>query len=242
LHDEKGRVLGYLKYAEKDAARKRLRQERFMLSNLPDGIGPKPLKFGPLGDGAALLKEALPGKLLTATLPSPEDVFDLLDSLPSLPPVPLEDHPWVRLMRDPGVPQLDAWFEPLAGRSWPITPQHGDFAPWNLLRLSDGRLMAIDWEYGELESFPYLDLAHYILQVSALIYQRPPLEAAQYTTSYLSQRPGLGLNRAEAQALTRLAAYDAYRKSSEDGQPIVGAGIRLQAWRRAIWEDGVYVA
>jgi hypothetical protein len=41
------------------------------------------------------------------------------------------------------------------------------------------------------------------------------------------------LSAAEAQALTRLAAYDAYLKASEDGQP-ESAG--LQSWRRQIWE------
>src|SRR5215210_1117465 len=46
LRDENGRVLGYLKYAENEAARKRLRQERGVLSGIPKGVGPELLKYG----------------------------------------------------------------------------------------------------------------------------------------------------------------------------------------------------
>lgn len=234
LRDGKGRVLCYLKCAEKEASRRRLRQEWCMLANLPGGVGPKAVKFGPLGDREALIQSPIPGKLLPATLPPPEDLTDLLDSLVVLPPVPLEAHPWVRRMRDRGVPGSDAWFQPLSGRDWPVTIQHGDFAPWNLLRRPDGALRAIDWEYGTLEGFPYLDLAYYILQTSALIYRRAPLEAARYATEYLFRPPTLALNKAEAWAVTRLAAYDAYQKALEDGQP---SNTKLQAWRRTIWEN-----
>jgi hypothetical protein len=235
LRGEKNRLLGYLKYAEKDAARTRLRQEHFMLSNLPRGIGPEPVKFGPLGKGEALLKSVLPGKLLAATLPPPGRLIGLLDSLVVSPPVSLEAHPWVRRLRDREIPELEAWLEPLAGRNWPVVIQHGDFAPWNLLRGPDGTVRAVDWEYGTLEGFPYLDLAHFILQTSALIYRRAPLQAARYAARYLSGRLDLGLSSAEAQALTCLAAYDAYRNSSEEGRkPDAG----LQPWRRAIWEGG----
>jgi hypothetical protein len=230
LRDEKDRVLGYLKYAEKDTARRRLRHEYHILSNLPAGIGPKPLKFGLFGNGEALLISALPGEPLSAVLPPPKALVGLLASYIVHPPLPLEDHPWVCRMRELGTPELDVWFEALAGRSWPVAVQHGDFAPWNLLEGSDGTLRAFDWEYGTLEGFPYLDLAYYILQTSALIYRRAPLEAASLAPECLSRLSGL--DEAEAQALTRLAAYDAYRKSSEDGQPPDNG---LQVWRRAVW-------
>jgi hypothetical protein len=237
LRDGKGRVLGYLKFAEAGVARKRLRQEWIMLSNLPEGIAPEPVKFGPFGNGEAMLESALAGKPPPATLPPPADIMGVLESLPTSSPRSLEVHPWVRRMRDGGTPQLDAFLEPLADRAWPLTVHHGDFAPWNLLRMSDGTLRVIDWEYGSLEGFPYLDLVHYILQISALIYRKAPLSAARFASTYLSLRPHLGLNATEARALTSLAAYAAYRKSSEDGrEPDAG----LQPWRRAIWEGSIH--
>lgn len=234
LRDEKGRVLGYLKYAETDIARKKLRQELFILSNLPDGVAPQPLKFGTLGDGEAFLKTVLPGKLLGVTLPPPAHLIDLLDSLVVHPPITSEAHPWVRGMRAREMPGFDALFQPLANRNWPVTIQHGDCAPWNLLEAPDGRLRAVDWECGTLEGFPYLDLAYYILQTSALIRRRAPLEAARYTVRYLQGHPAFALSSTEAQALTRLAAYDAYWKYLEDG---ASRNTGLQTWRRAIWED-----
>jgi hypothetical protein len=232
---ERGEVLGYLKYGEKEAARRRLEQERRVLEGLPSGAGPELLKFGPFGDGEALLTTALVGKRVPATLDLGEDLGDFLASLVVSPPVPLEAHPWVEeLVRAQPGPDLDPWFEVLVGKSWPIVVQHGDFAPWNMLRRADDTLGAIDWEYGALESFPHLDLAYCALQVLALIQRQAPEKAAEYASRYLIQQPRLALNREEARTLIRLAAYDAYLKSREDGQP---DNAELQAWRRTVWES-----
>lgn len=38
---------------------------------------------------------------------------------------------------------------------------HGDFTPWNLRRLSDGRLTLIDWEWGHEKGFPWQDVCRY---------------------------------------------------------------------------------
>jgi len=226
--------LGYLKYGEKEAARRRLEQERRVLEGLPSGAGPELLKFGPFGDGEALLTTALVGKRVPPTVDLGEDLGDFLASLVVSPPVPLEAHPWVGLVRaQPGL-DLDPWFEVLGSKSWPIVVQHGDFAPWNMLRRPDGTLGVIDWEYGALESFPHLDLAYCLLQVLALIQRQAPEKAAEYASRYLIQQPDLALNGEEARTLIRLAAYDAYFKSQEDGQPD-NAG--LQAWRRTVWES-----
>lgn len=235
LRNGDDRILGYLKYAEKEAARRRLKQEHTMLSALPVGIGPKAIKFGAMGDGEALLSSALPGELLPATLPVPEGVIHLLDRLISSPTQRLEDHPWVRHLQSRGLPpRLNACLEALSDRNWPVAIQHGDFAPWNLLRSSDGVVRAIDWEYGTPEGFPYLDLAYYILQTSALIYRWNPMQATQTAVRYLTQSPALTLRRTEAEALTHLAAYDAYLQGLADGQP---TSTSLQTWRRRIWQE-----
>ena len=236
LWDEKGKVLAYLKYAEKTAARRRLRQESLVLSGLPSERGPRLTAFGRIGNGEALLETALSGKSLPATLPPAEDLVDFSMSLVVSPPVPLEAHPWVRRIRSYNAPRLDTWFRYLSDSSWPVVVQHGDFAPWNLIRRPEGKLAAIDWEYGALEGFPYLDVAYYMLQTSALMYRWTPLKAAEYSAKYLARHPRLMLGSIEAQVLTRLAAYEAYRKSLEDGQPL---NTNLQLWRRAIWESAL---
>ena len=236
IRDDAGRVLGYLKYAEKEAARERLRQERQMLLNIPKQAGPELLKYGKLSNGEDLLSTPVTGKQVPATLP-PVPGLTVFSTSPAIPPVPVTLHPWVRRIRERNVPELDSCFETLAGKDWAIVIQHGDLTPWNLIRRPDGSLGAIDWEYGTLEGFPYLDLAHYVLQTSALIYRWPPSRAAEFTMHYLADQPRLALSNMEARALTSLAAYDAYQKFQDDGH--VSETNHLQRWRRAIWEDSV---
>ncbi len=50
----------------------------------------------------------------------------------------------------------------------PVTA-HGDFARWNLLRQPDGRLVALDWEWGCIAGMPGLDLVHYFAQEARLV-------------------------------------------------------------------------
>jgi hypothetical protein len=236
LRDVEGRVLGYAKYSEKEAARRRLRQEHHMLSSITKGLGPEVLKHEVLEKGDLLLKTPILGRRPLATLPPIEGAVDYLTSLVVSPPVAVDDHPWVRNIREWGseAGKLDTCFEALAGRRWPIVVQHGDFVPWNLIQRSENKIGAYDWEHGTLEGFPYLDLAYYVLQTSALVYRWAPAKAAQYVTAYLTSEAWPALDSTESWALTRLAAYDAYQKTLEDGQ---SASTYLQSWRRAIWED-----
>lgn len=235
LRDGKGRVLGYVKYAEQAVARSRLRHEHRVLCSLPTGVGPEALKYGDLGAGEALLMSPLVGGRLSTTLSPSASTVDYLMSLGTPPPVAVEDHPWVlgTLERESKGAGLQECFEALAGRHWPITVQHGDFAPWNLLRKPRGEVVAFDWEYGTLEGFPYLDLVYYILQTAALIYRWSPAKAARYAVRYLASDPRLSLSAAEANALTRLAAYDAYHTFLRYG---LVEDTDLQLWRRAIWK------
>jgi hypothetical protein len=50
---------------------------------------------------------------------------------------------------------------------------HGDFAPWNLLRTSDGWLL-LDWECAQAEGLPFYDVFHYLIQSHALLGQPSP--------------------------------------------------------------------
>jgi hypothetical protein len=235
LRDEKGRVLGYLKYAEQGVARSRLRHEHHVICSLPKGIGPEALKYGTLGNGEALLMSPIFGRKLPTTPRPPKSVVDFLMSLVTSPPVAVEAHPWVlgTLERESKDAALQDCFEVLAGKYWPIMVQHGDFAPWNLLQKPGDQVGAFDWEYGTLQGFPYLDLAYYILQSAALINRWAPAKAAHYAVRYLTREPRLALSTAEAHALTRLAAYDAYHTFLHYGRV---EDTDLQVWRRAIWK------
>ena len=61
----------------------------------------------------------------------------------------------------------------LASRQVHPAIYHGDFAPWNLRKASDGELIAVDWERGELAGMPTWDWFHYAVYVGALTERRP---------------------------------------------------------------------
>ena len=228
------RVLGYLKYAELPAARLRLENEYRVLSALPPGLGPEVIKYGPFGNGCALLTTPASGIRVRATLPPPASAHSFLQKLVSPQHVSLGTHPWVAERLHGDRPEHRRWLELLASRTWPIVTQHGDFAPWNLFVSLNRDLCAIDWEYGTPNGLPCLDLAYYVLQVAALIYRWRPQRALEYGTRYFTSMPELDLNRSEAHALLALAASDGYDKSREAG---LESGARLQRWRMAIVES-----
>lgn len=235
LCDSEGGVLGYVKYAEEEPARRRLRQEYRVLARLPGGVGPRPLKHGLLGDGEALVSTPLAGKHLPANLTALDDVAGFLRKLIVSPQTPVEVHPWMRDIRGRSELNLDPWLEVLSEKDWPIAIQHGDLAPWNVLRSPEGELGAVDWECGGLESVPHLDLAHYILQVSFLVLRWSPSKAMRFAVGYLTGQMGQGLSPEAARTLIRLAAYDVYLKHLEDGY---ARDADVGEWLRAVWEGG----
>ena len=231
--DATGEVRGYVKFARGEAARRRLRQEYQLLRRLPSGAGPKPLRFAPWADGEALLITPLEGRPLRAKLPPEAGLEEFLGSLVNGELVSAEDHPWLRDVLERAGVRAEPWLESLAGRSWPVAVCHGDFAPWNIRRKRDGALCAIDWEYGRLDGFPHVDMAYFVLQTAALIHRWKPPQAAAYAAAFLSNHRWAALRPAEATAIVRLAAYDVYMNSMDDGQ---SGDAPLQLWRRAVWE------
>ncbi|HLE82024.1 MAG TPA: hypothetical protein VJA25_12105, partial [Dehalococcoidia bacterium] len=236
LWDEAWEPIGYLKYGETDVAKARIRNEFKVLGELPDGLAPRPVKFGPLGKGVALLATPVEGHHVSPSLPPNQLVLPYQKLLPECAPsISVDRHPWTRAFMDranretsPLLPCVDA----LSRRTWAVVFQHGDFAPWNLLCGRDGSLRAVDWEHGTTDGFPHADLAYYIIQVGALIYRWKPERALGWGVRYLSSQPALGLSPAEAEALVRLTAWHAYRLGLEDQDP---PDSPIQSWRRALW-------
>ncbi|HEX5234686.1 MAG TPA: phosphotransferase [Silvibacterium sp.] len=50
--------------------------------------------------------------------------------------------------------------------------EHGDFAPWNLRRLGDGRLTVLDWEWAREEGYPWQDVCRYFYMQDYLFQER----------------------------------------------------------------------
>lgn len=229
-----GRVAGYLKCAASELARERVRNEYDVLRRLPRGAGPRPLKWGMFAGLDALLTQPIHGHLLRATLPPPPELLEYARSLHTPARFSVHDHPWFCRRELALPPDLLAIAGALQGREWGVVRQHGDLVPWNVVQDATGRLSAVDWEYGSLEGFPGLDLAHYILQVAALIYRWTPERARTYATGYVQDCCD-GASAAEASAIVALAASDAFVNTLLDGH---GVEDPLQAWRRSLWSGG----
>jgi hypothetical protein len=228
-----GTVVGYLKCAAKPVARQRLKNEYLLQSELPAGAGPRPLKYARLGEMEALLMEPVRGRALSAALPPPPQLAAFVFSLSTSERYPFQVHPWVQARGLLQKPELQPVLANLISREWAVVRQHGDLVPWNLIQTAEGRLTAIDWEYGCKEGFPGVDLAHYILQVAAQIHRWTPARAREYATQYLVQS-GLDVSVEEARAIVKLAAYLAFQDAIVDGWK---AGDPLQRWRGLVWRE-----
>ena len=232
LVDASGRVVGFLKCGAHPLSRQRLQIEHDILARLPAGAGPRALKFGAMGSFDALLLAPVEGQHLRSSLPPPPALTPFLEALQSTRVLALNDHPWFLRLgsdRDEVAMHLDV----LSKRSWPLVVQHGDLAPWNMLRLRDGRLVAIDWEYGRVDGLPGLDLAQFVLQVAMLIERSAPASGLLRAAALLERDRSLELTREESLALVALAAFEAHKNAAEEGLPFDDA---RQRWRRAVWQ------
>ena len=66
--------------------------------------------------------------------------------------------------------------------------RHGDFARWNLLRTTNGGLMVLDWEWGQANGMPGIDLVHYFAQDARLVQRLNPAGVVQSVMKSL-ERP-----------------------------------------------------
>lgn len=228
----KNRVVAYLKYAEKPTAKARLENEFNILLALPDGLGPKVLKYGEFLSGYALLTTPVVGRSLSPKLPPAKDLWHLLEACKGASALSVHDHPWIQSIQERGEDSILPWLDKLSAKAWPVVLHHGDFAPWNIVRVENG-FQAIDWEYGDLRGFPFLDMIYYILQVSVLVKRWPPGNAKRFAITYLSQTTPQQPSVNELEALINLTAYHAYQQTLENG---FTADDWVQRWRQTVWE------
>jgi hypothetical protein len=229
-----GKVAAYVKFGNNQPAFRRLSFEHQVLRNIPKGCGPKLLKFDSLGKGAGLCLSPATGQPIpTGTLPSDPGLMQFLESLTVQAPLPVDRHPAILRLQHNAPRAIARWIDCLSDRDWPVVFQHGDLAPWNVFAGEDGRLAAIDWEYGAVNGLAYLDIAYYALQIAALIDRLPADDAMKYAANLLSRGSWPALKLQQARAITALAAYDAWTKALADGD---SPDEKLQQWQRLIWD------
>ena len=226
--DAARRVIGYVKYAGSAVARRQLRHESDILRSLPAGTGPELVAITEWQNAVLQWTRPVAGRPVPASIPPPPSLADFVRSLVLAgTEMEIELHPWSR--RTHGYPDVIPILDRLRGRPWPVAIQHGDLAAWNLRSVRGGALQAFDWEYGSLEGLPCLDPAQFVLQHAALIARNGPGEGRGQAAEYLRSVVDSSLSAAEADALVRLAAFDAYLNDpSPDSTP-------LQQWRQGVW-------
>ena len=94
--------------------------------------------------------------------------------------------------------------------AFPLVPEHRDFAPWNLLVSEGGKLGVLDWESGEPDGLPFLDLVYFLAYLAfdlenAIAFRRP----VETYRSLLDERTTVG--GVGTECMSRYAAAFALR-------------------------------
>jgi hypothetical protein len=173
-----GTIIGFGKIAGSELSNKLMHDECRALPELAGrGIGAPELLFAGDVDGTFVtLQKPLRGRNVSPKLG--QDKLALLRSMRSdrLQPACESNLVATLLQRISDLPiprpELDDALEEilpiLEQTRVPSTIIHGDFAPWNL-RADNGKVVAFDWEYAELDGLPLFDETHYRLQVGYLL-------------------------------------------------------------------------
>jgi O-antigen/teichoic acid export membrane protein len=189
---EGGGALAYARVATGEVARRVVRNEAKMLATLRDTVLgeqiPQLISHGCLlePDGYYLLESAGPDAPLSGDLGVRH--FDFLAGLlktgrsqtlqEALKQIERECRTLLEVTThaevvQEGIRRLLA----APARTMSVCIEHGDFAPWNLRQLPDGRPFAIDWEHGRQCGLPWLDALHFRFQMSAMVQRRSPRQA-----------------------------------------------------------------
>ncbi len=230
LVNKKGEIVGYLKYGIKSAAQKRIKWEHHVLSQLPSDLGPEPLKIEQVGEGTALLLSPLPGKCIRASSWPPSGLSWHLQRMILPRSYSIDKHPYICILKSKAQLDINPWLKKLANNLWPVSIQHGDLTPWNVLRTNQGVYYLIDWEYGVLEGFPYMDSIYYMMAVAFWIQRHSPARAFEDIKVFLTKEKQL--KQEEAEAIICLTAYHCYIQDEEDG---ILLDAPIQQWRQCIW-------
>lgn len=81
--------------------------------------------------------------------------------------------------------------------------EHGDFVPWNLRRLADGRLTLLDWEWAVEEGYPWQDVCRYFYLQDYLFRESADVWEMLVTNPLLAEyRRDFGLSSEAVRGLT----------------------------------------
>lgn len=190
LMDDRGGVLGFAKYADKPGTQALIANEAHMLGVIPEGVGPRLLRFMPFQGGELSVQTSLPGRMLVPSSRLGTAQMRLLERL--IRPAEVYEaskHPFIESMyeRTGGHRRqlLEAIVADLQGSEWPAAWMHGDLSPWNM-HWRRGDCLAFDWEYGRETGLAYLDAPHTSIQFAGLVQKANPRQAKRVISNRLS--------------------------------------------------------
>jgi hypothetical protein len=231
IEDRSRCTVGYIKCLVGTDAGAILDREHRMLEIVPRGLRPEVVERVKVKDWQLLVLRPLAGAPLRARYPAPGALIAFTRSLQTGSVKKVSEHPWfVRLLQaSAGAVDLAS---KLVRRCWPVAIQHGDLAPWNLVRMQTGRLAAFDWEDGCAEGLSLADHAHFVLQLEALIYRHNPAVARRAASEWLLQ-VDTDLKLPDAEIITRLTAFAGYLREAYSGHLV---SDWAQQWRLAVFQ------
>lgn len=167
------KVIGYLKYPVTEIGKKRLITEREALSTLEQVTDvPKLLLSDTYESVPFILLENIMG---TISQVSPKERSAILRQLEKNKVFELSSHPRIKSLQSRltamGKTSLAGQLQLLATTSvqkYKEVYEHGDFAPWNLIRTAT-RTVAFDFEYFEEKGLQYLDEIKFHFQEQRLL-------------------------------------------------------------------------
>lgn len=180
------------------------------VERLSPGLAPRPI--GLASEWMMSSQEWIAGK--TSLRPSEPMIHDYLDRLWLNEPTSLSElaqryhRKFAALPRRETGDQIEKLFESIrCDDRVPAAFYHGDFVSWNLIRQDDGPCRAIDWEFGNSDGAPLLDLFHYLL--------RFPLAAGTIDSYQTAVNLTLGVHGAMVNSvLDRLGASYRYAENA----------------------------
>ena len=75
----------------------------------------------------------------------------------------------------------------------PACWEHGDFAPWNIRQVADGRMVLLDWEEARRDGMPLGDAFHFLHMQDFLFGKRPQSHAADVCEAARSMEISAGM-------------------------------------------------
>ena len=196
--------VAYAKVGVSQLSRRLVQNEASVLAHVSTCHGPALIGSMETDCVSMVVTSPLRGAPLANRSPVPRDLAERARGQASSSCVSVLDHPVVTRLAGIAPHHVAVAIRALEGVGLPVTVSHGDAAPWNAIRGDDGQVRLFDWEYGEIDGLPLMDVAHWSMQVGHLAMQLSPGEAVRRSVEEL--RTAVRLTAAEGGAACLLVA------------------------------------